>query len=95
MNIGDFYTFDPGSRDREFLPVIPRDSIGKPVAEIESTTIQRIHAGDLLRVVHDNQDGTDKLPGSVFVSHPAINGYGITFTSSLKECEQPPTQDEL
>lgn len=89
MIIDAFYTFDPGSRDREFLPVIPRASIGQPVAEIESTTTQRIHSGDLLRVVHDNGDG------SVFVSHPAMNGYGITFASSLKECPQPPTQDEL
>jgi len=89
MITGNFYTFDPGSRAREFLPVIPRDSIGKPATEIESTTTQRIHAGDLLRIVHDNGDG------SVFVSHPAMNGYGITFASSLKECEQPPTQDEL
>lgn len=89
MIIGNFYTFDPGSRAREFLPVIPRDSIGKPAAEIESTTTKRIFPGDLLRVVHDNGDG------SVFVSHSGMDGYGITFAHSLKECEQPPAQDQL
>lgn len=88
MNLGHIYIFDPKSRAREYLPVIARDAIDTPAYVVESITTKHIFPGDRVKLVKDNQDG------SVYVQHPCMNGYGITFKESLVECEQPPQEIE-
>jgi hypothetical protein len=89
MSPGRIYIFDPKSRAREYLPIIARDAINKPASQIESITTKRIFPGDRVKLVRDNGDG------SVYVQHPCINGFGITFKKSLVESDQPPATIEL
>lgn len=85
LNPGLYYTFRPGSRDRETLPVIKTSCAGREIDYPHDCigTI-RIWPNDIVKLVELRADQC-----TVFISHPRATGLCITDINALKPADQP------
>lgn len=85
LNTGLYYTFRPGSRDRETLPVIKTSCEGREIDYPHDCigTI-RIWPNDIVKLVEIRPDSY-----SVLISHPRATGLCITDIKALQPADQP------
>lgn len=85
MNAGDLMTFRPGGRDRENLPVLVQEVIGRPIECADQKATFRCLPGDRVRVAEIRSDRH-----SVLVTHSAVQG-GVLLVCwhQLEAIEQP------